>query len=685
MSVASTAARAASPAIGALVPNAGAVVQQQQQQQAPAIYYAGTAPGTAAASPPSYQLPAASVLNAAALSALQTIANNNNSNINGAANQWGGLSFAQQNRAPAVYRRRSGAIGATHHATTVFDLINLPVGSSSGIGIVQAMPPRAYDLVIDGAPYSVIALEGFTESAYLRNALADRAASTGGGGPLPALGSRQPRSSFPLFGQQPNAPGGYLAFPNNGNNSGNNNGNNNGGYAIEQQQPACQQASPLSIQLSCGAGGMTPSARVRDAVFLLMAYGITSTACLDLNEQLCLLDIVLAYGLPLAFGDWLTALSAPAPDGLPGRVCNIAGLCHLVDSVGASLDRLMALAPGVSQFSVARALARTALGALLRSPSGDAPASLAAILLVLAGARGPADPPYVWNNMLTTAFGEAYALDRLHTNPLGALPVSLTGSHMALIAEPAVVTLRTAALSNGYDEDDDEEEEEEGGNDGQGCAGLSAPRRIEAAIKERVDRFYGDKTDATAGRVREALTALIGRWIATQAGAGADITVTYGPLIGEIGRSGDGLLLGAGGACSLASQGPNAVRQITFCDVRYEPVLTVAQATAGVGEGDAYYSYAPANPTVAGERVRIPLRALLGQPWTRLGIRVPNATGASCAQPEILLATVGWPLPLSVSPFHAATCSVGVDIRPIVSALPTDAVLRSALASATSP
>lgn len=491
----------------------------------------------------------------------------------------------------AATRQRRWAAGRPQQATTVFDLVALPASGGTGAGIVQAMPPRSYDLVIDDALYSVIALEGLRESDYLRALLAE------------AEGRR---------------------------------------------------AGPVSIDLACGTGGARPSARVRDSAFLLLAYGITSTTALDADEQLCLFDIALGYGLPLAFGDWLAVLAAPSPvDGLPGKIRDVATLCRVVDVVGDSLSAALALAPGLTPHAVARALGRCALGVLLRARGGggDAPEPMTAVLLTLAAARGPTDlgvdAARAWNRALVAAFGEAYAADRTRTNPLGALPEALTASHMAMMADPALT----------------------GEGDGGGCA-ASVSDADAAAVEERVRRFYADKRAAVSGRAREAVAALVGRWLATGPGAGADLVVTYAPA--------DATLEG----------------RLVYRDVRYEPSVTSAQAATGAGEGDAYYSYATDVPAGVPGAVRIeaPLRDILGGPWTRLDVRLGQAnlaaaglTVADCARPETLLPAVGWPLPLGASPYDPTTCTVSVDIGSVVDLLAVDPLLRSSLASATSP
>lgn len=498
-------------------------------------------------------------------------------------------------------QRRWSAAGRPQQATTVFDLVALPSTGGTGAGIVQAMPPRSYDLVLDGVLYSVIALEGLHESDYLR------ALSGGGGG---ADGRR---------------------------------------------------GEPVSIDLACGTGSARPSTRVRDSAFLLLAYGITSTAALDADEQLCLFDIALAYGLPLAFGDWLAVLAATSPvDGLPGKIRDVAALCRVVDVVGDSLPAALALAPGLTPQVVTRALGRCALGVLLRARGGggDAPEPMTAVLLTLAAARGPtdmgADAARAWNRALVAAFGQAYAADRARTNPLGALPEALTASHMAMMAEPALL----------------------GSGDGDGRAGPggfcadSVSDADAAAVEERVRRFYADKREAVAGRAREAVAALVGRWLASGPGAGADLVVTYAPPDASV----DGRLV--------------------YRDVRYEPLVTTAQAATGAGEGDAYYSYAPDVPSTAAGVVRIeaPLRDILGGPWTRLDVRLGQAnlaaaglTVADCARPETMLPAVGWPLPLGASPYDPTTCTVSVDVGTVVDLLGSDLFLRSSLASATSP
>ncbi|AGO83630.1 hypothetical protein psal_cds_155 [Pandoravirus salinus] len=496
-------------------------------------------------------------------------------------------------------RQRRRTPGRPQQATTVFDLVALPSSGGTGGGIVQSMPPRSYDLVIDGTLYSVIALDGLRESDYLR-------ALVGAG-------------------------------------------------ANERRTEA------VSIDLACGTGGARPSARVRDSTFLLLAYGITSTAALDADEQLCLFDIALAYGLPLAFGDWLAVLAATSPaDGLQGKIRDVATLCRVVDVVGDSLPAALALAPGLTPHVVARALGRCALGVLLRARGGggDAPEPMTAVLLTLAAARGPADlgPDAVraWNRALVAAFGQAYASDRTHTNPLGALPEALTASHMAMMADPALSGIG------------------DGGDDGPsaGFCADSVSDADAAAVEERVRRFYADKREAVAGRTREAVAALVGRWLASGPGAGADLVVTYAPPETSV----DG--------------------RLDYRDVRYEPLVTTAQAATGAGEGDAYYSYTTDAPSTATGAVRVeaPLRDILGGPWTRLDVRLGQAnlaaaglTAADCARPEGLLPAVGWPLPLGASPYDPTTCTVSVDVGTIVDLLPVDPFLRSSLASATSP
>ena len=537
----------------------------------------------------------------------------------------------QQNQAWAGWGQ-----GRQRQATTVFDLIRLPASGGTGAGIVQSMPPRTYDLHIDGFPYSVIALEGLGESDYLRALIDQRA----------ALAANAPNLSQPWQTQQR------------------------------------QTTPPVSIDLSCGITGGRPTQRVRDSAFLLLAYGITSTSDLDAAEQLCLLDIALALGLPLAFGDWLAVLTAPsAIDGLPSKVRDVATLCRVIDAVGAALPAATALAPGLTPQATARALARCALGALLRSSpggGGDAPEPMTAVLLALASARGPAgfapESARAWNRALVDAFGEAYAADRTATNPLGALPVALTGSHFVMMAEPAI-----GGRSDLFGDQDGDEEAVPGGG---GC-GASVPPSEAAVVEERVRRFYADKTSAVAERVREALGALIGRWLASPSGAGADIVVTY--AMDPADAAFDTTSPGASGLL------PN--RQIIYYNVRYDPAATAAKAATGAGEGDAYYSYSVVPAGSTGEqRFEAPLRGILGGPWVRLDVRIGLSHLATaglgvgdCARPDVLLPAIGWPLPFSVSPYDASTCTVSADVGTIVAALPADPVLRASLASAASP
>jgi hypothetical protein len=460
------------------------------------------------------------------------------------------------------------------------------------------MPPRSYQVVIDGVLYSVIALEDLYESDYLRALISDEAQNGG-----------DPRR--------------------------------------------------ISIDLACGTGGGRPSGRVRDSTFLLLAYGITSTTALDADEHVCLFEIALGYGLPLAFGDWLAVLAAPSPvDGLPGKVRDVATLCRVIDVVGDSLSAALALAPGLTPHAVARALGQCALGVLLRARNGggDAPEPMTAILLTLSVARGPTDlgvdAARAWNRALVGAFGRAYAADRTHTNPLGALPESLTATHMVMLAEPALL----------------------GAGDGDGrmpdgacAAGASVSDDDAAAVERRVRQFYSDKRDATATRAREAVAALVGRWLATGPGAGADLVVVY------------------------TQSGAAAVDgRLTYRDVRYEPSVTSAQAATGAGEGDAYYSYTVDTPSSV--RIEAPLRDILGGPWSRLDVHIGQSnlgaarlTAADCARAETLLPAIGWPLPLSASPYDPSACTASIDIDTVVDLLPTDAILRSSLASATSP
>nr|UDO48097.1 hypothetical protein [Pandoravirus massiliensis] len=503
------------------------------------------------------------------------------------------------------------------HATTVFDLVALPAAGGTGAGIVQAMPPRAYDLYIDDAPYSVIGIEGLSESEYLRALLADAAAT------------RSP--------------------------------------------------SPVSIDLACGTGGARPSARVRDSAFLLLAYGITSTTALDADEQLCLFDIALGYGLPLAFADWLAVLAATSPvDGLPGKVPDVAALCRVVDVVGNDLEAALALGPGLTPRAVARALGRCALGALLRSPGGDTPDSMTAVLLTLAAARGPVglgpDAARDWNRALVAAFGEAYAADRVRTNPLGALPDALTASHMVLVADPALSgDGDSVSDAIGYTGGGGANPTSKEGAHAQGARGCiaSVSDADALAVEERVRRFYADKRAAVSGRAREAVTALVGRWLAMPTGAGADLVVTY------------------------ASPDPAfADGRLVYRDVRYDMAITGARASTGAGEGDAYYSYvAETRPTdTSVVRVDAPLRDILGGPWTRLDVRLVQGnltaaglSAADCARPDVALPAVGWPLPTGASPFDTATCTVSIDIGTVVDLITTDPFLRSSLASATAP
>lgn len=502
------------------------------------------------------------------------------------------------------------------HATTVFDLVALPAAGGTGAGIVQAMPPRAYDLYIDDALYSVIGIEGLSESDYLRALLADAA--------------------------------------------------------------AVRSSSPVAIELACGTGGARPSPRVRDSAFLLLAYGITSTTALDADEQLCLFDIALGYGLPLAFADWLAVLAATSPvDGLPGKVPDVASLCRAVDVVGNDLGAALALGPGLTPRIVARALGRCALGAMLRTPGGDTPESMTAVLLTLAAARGPVGLGYEvardWKRALVAAFGEAYAADRVRTNPLGALPDALTASHMVLMADPAISgDGDSVADAVGYGGGGNgAAAETAAGRDGRTCV-ASVSDADARAVEERVRRFYADKRAAVSGRAREAVTALVGRWLAMPTGAGADLVVTY------------------------ASPDPAfADGRLVYRDVRYDMAITGARASTGAGEGDAYYSYvAETRPTDATAVVRVdaPLRDILGGPWTRLDVRLVQSnlaaaglSAADCARPDVVLPAVGWPLPTGASPFDTTACTVSVDVGTVVDLIATDPFLRSSLASATAP
>lgn len=505
------------------------------------------------------------------------------------------------------------------HATTVFDLVTLPAAGGTGAGIVQAMPPRAYDLYIDDALYSVIGIEGLSESDYLRALLADAAAA---------------------------------------------------------RSPA-----PVSIDLACGTGGARPSARVRDSAFLLLAYGITSTTALDADEQLCLFDIALGYGLPLAFADWLAVLAATSPtDGLPGKVPNVASLCRVVDVVGNDLEAALALGPGLTPRIVARALGRCALGAMLRTPGGDTPDSMTAVLLTLAAARGPVGLGYEaaldWKRALVAAFGEAYAADRVRTNPLGALPDALTASHMVLMADPAISGDGDSvndAVGYGGGNGNDASGNGRSATGGSGRACVASVSDADArTVEERVRRFYADKRAAISGRAREAVTALVGRWLAMPTGAGADLIVTY-----------------ASPDLSFADG------RLVYRDVRYDMAITGARASTGAGEGDAYYSFvAEAGPTEASGAIRVdaPLRDILGGPWTRLDVRLTQGnlaaaglSAADCARPDVVLPAVGWPLPTGASPFDTTACTVSVDVGTIVDLIATDAFLRSSLASATAP
>ncbi|AVK75721.1 hypothetical protein pneo_cds_114 [Pandoravirus neocaledonia] len=520
--------------------------------------------------------------------------------------------------ARGVRSAQMGAVrqtGRPAHATTVFDLVTLPAAGGTGAGIVQAMPPRAYDLYIDDALYSVIGIEGLSESDYLRALLADAAAT------------RSP--------------------------------------------------SPVSIELACGTGGARPGPRVRDSAFLLLAYGITSTTALDADEQLCLFDIALGYGLPLAFADWLAVLAATSPaDGLPGKVPDVASLCRVVDVIGNDLEAALALGPGLTPRTVARALGRCALGAMLRTPGGDTPESMTAVLLTLAAAHGPVGLGYEaardWKRALVAAFGEAYAADRVRTNPLGALPDALTASHMVLMADPAIsgqgdsVPDAVGYGGNGA------AVESAAGRDGRACV-ASVSDADAHAVEERVRRFYADKRAAISGRAREAVTALVGRWLAMPTGAGAGLTVTY------------------------ASPDPAfADGRLVYRDVRYDMAITGARASTGAGEGDAYYSYVgeprPAAEAAATVRVDAPLRDILGGPWTRLDVRLTpgnlaaaGLSTADCARPDVVLPAVGWPLPTGASPFDPTTCTVSVDVGTVVDLVTTDPFLRSSLASATAP
>jgi hypothetical protein len=597
----------------------------------------------------------------------------------------GALRSAQQQQQRRAYGTRpTAATSMPRHATTVFDLVSLPASGGVGAGIVQAMPPRVYDLHIDGAPYSVIALEGLGEAPYLRALLDER--------------------------------------------------------ALAEAETGIQQP-PVAVDLTC-AGGGRPTAAVRDAAFLLMAYGITSTAALDADEQLCLFDVALAYGLPLSFADWLGVLASPsAVDGLPGKARDIAALCRIVDAVGINLPSALALAPGAAPQAVAAALGRVALGALLRTPGGDVPRNTTAVVLTLATARGPSDldaaSSAAWNRALVRGFGEAYAADRALTNPLGALPVGLSGDYLALAAEPAIASGLGAAPydradpgddadSGGYYGPPDDDGSQFGRMDGfvaptegvRGCGSPSSavPDSDAALVAERVARFYEDKASALAERVRESLGALVGRWLATPAGAGADIIVHYASATNVLGDRGAASVVAAGIDPLASTLVPRPVqaagsvaasRRVVFADVRYDPALTAARAASGDAAGDAFYTYAPEAPppsaaaaltgpvittTTAVQRREAALRTILAGPWTRIDVRLTPAnlaaaglTAGDCARPDVVLAAIGWPLPAGVSPYDPATCTVSADVGTAVASLGHDRMLRASLASATTP
>lgn len=102
----------------------------------------------------------------------------------------------------------------------------------------QVLPPEAYDIQINGHCYTVVTLQGLQESDYIRR-LRDRLVYEG------------------------------------------------------------RESETLQMLLNCGgSAGELTSQRMRDAVFMALAYGLTRVTALSVSELLCFSDICETYGLP---------------------------------------------------------------------------------------------------------------------------------------------------------------------------------------------------------------------------------------------------------------------------------------------------------------------------------------------------------------------------------------------------
>ena len=154
-------------------------------------------------------------------------------------------------------RSAAGQAHAVGRPRTVFDVLASTSSSRGPAGkdlliksLKQQMPPSSYDLILNGAPYTVIGLQNHPPSGYLQ---AKRAAALASGNDMPLI------------------------------------------VSADCMGLAASVAADLAQNswggLGGSSGGLAISRRANDALFLMIAYRMVRLEGLGLRQLLCLLEV----------------------------------------------------------------------------------------------------------------------------------------------------------------------------------------------------------------------------------------------------------------------------------------------------------------------------------------------------------------------------------------------------------
>lgn len=334
---------------------------------------------------------------------------------------------------------------------TIFDI--LPTEETSKFH--QLIPPTAYDLLINNRLYTVVKLRDFTESDYLREALYASRAASEGVRPVKRIG-------------------------------------------------------PLKVNFSCDMESGGSSQALVDALFLAIAYRITTipkSACL--TDYLCLMDIGNQYQIGINYDILLKEASK--------AVKTEDDLFLLANATSTYLDRF-----GVGKDAKTNVGSRKLTATLLGQTGskwivaqGDTPDAFEAALVALMFAWMPLHEGREWKQEIASALGRIYPIDSGRPYLTPGLMASYV-ENMVDVAIEASESLTNAGIIPF-----------------QVSEITQNPAAADAAAKlrERIDKMYRGIHESLVDAIRAKVASCILQWVRARKATDIEIIIQEGPPI----------------------------------------------------------------------------------------------------------------------------------------------------------